>query len=161
MLTNGNAKSRFYCAGAEYRHRTKLFSCLFYKMLRFSLNKQLFESEKRNRRVVFWQRPCLTTEKIGFIIVTMPEHPKSQSKKSDKNGKQPKGHTTNDHSRFGPLGKSIVQSLPIGVVAFDQDLKIIEANRQAAELIELGDYIDKSLAKGTDDKVWLGWRQQL
>ncbi|MHC4597203.1 MAG: PAS domain-containing sensor histidine kinase, partial [Planctomycetota bacterium] len=38
---------------------------------------------------------------------------------------------------------------------------IIEANRQAAELIELGDYIDKSLAKGTDDKVWLGWRQQL
>jgi PAS domain S-box-containing protein len=130
-------------------------------MLRFSLNKQLFESEKRNRRVVFWQRPCLTTEKIGFIIVTMPEHPKSQSKKSDKNGKQPKGHTTNDHSRFGPLGKSIVQSLPIGVVAFDQDLKIIEANRQAAELIELGDYIDKSLAKGTDDKVWLGWRQQL
>ena len=130
-------------------------------MLRFSLNKQLFESEKRNRRVVFWQRPCLTTEKIGFIIVAMPEHPKSKSKKSDKNGKQPKGHTANDHSRFGPLGKSIVQSLPIGVIAFDQDLKIIEANRQAAKLIELGDYIDKSLAKGTDDKVWLGWRQQL
>jgi len=130
-------------------------------MLCFSLNKQPFESEKGNRCVVFLQRPCLTIEKIGFIIVAMLEHPKSQSKRSDRNGEQPRGHTTNDHSGFGPLGKSIVQSLPIGVIAFDQDLKIIEANRQAAELIELGDYIDKSLARGTDDKVWLSWSKQL
>jgi signal transduction histidine kinase len=91
----------------------------------------------------------------------MPEHRKSRSRKSDKSGEQPKGHTTNDNTGFGPLGKSIVQSLPIGVIAFDKDLKIIEANPQAAMLIELDDYIDKSLAKGTDDKVWLGWRQQL
>ncbi len=103
----------------------------------------------------------MTTEKIGFIIVAMPEHRKSQPEKPEQNGEQPRGHTTNDHSGFGPLGNSIVQSLPIGVIAFDRDLKIIEANPQAAKLIELGDYIDKSLAKGTDDKVWLGWRQQL
>jgi C4-dicarboxylate-specific signal transduction histidine kinase len=67
----------------------------------------------------------------------------------------------NGNLRFGPLGKSIVQSLPIGVVAFAPDLKIIEANSQAANLIELGDYIDKSLAKGTDEKVWPGWTKQL
>jgi len=40
-------------------------------------------------------------------------------------------------------------------------LKIIEANPQATKLIELGDHIDKSLAKGTDDKIWLGWTEQL
>jgi len=49
------------------------------------------------------------------------------------------------------LGKSIIQSLPLGIVAFDPHLKIIEANTQAAKLIELGEYIDKSLAKGTDN----------
>ncbi len=40
-------------------------------------------------------------------------------------------------------------------------MKIIVANPQAQKLIELGKYIDKSLARGTDDKVWLGWTQQL
>ncbi len=68
---------------------------------------------------------------------------------------------TRDLSGLGPLGKSILQSLPIGCVAFDPGLKIIEANAQAARLIELGDYIDKSLAKGTEQKIWLGWTQQL
>ena len=67
------------------------------------------------------------------------------------------------HLRFGLLGKSIVQSLPIGVIAFDSDLKIIEANAQAEKLIELGDYIDKSLAKGTDSSgtPGLDWTEQL
>lgn len=68
---------------------------------------------------------------------------------------------TNDGSGFGPLGRSIIQSLPIGIIAFDSDLKVIQANFQAAESIKLSDYIDKSLAKGTDDKIWLGWTQQL
>jgi nitrogen fixation/metabolism regulation signal transduction histidine kinase len=98
---------------------------------------------------------------IVFIIIAMPEHPKLQSKNSGKNGEQLKANATNDSSEFGPLGNSIVRSLPIGVIAFDPDLKIIEANPQATKLIELGDYIDKSLAKGTDDKIWLGWTQQL
>jgi len=40
-------------------------------------------------------------------------------------------------------------------------LRIVEANPQAAKLIELGQYVDKSLAKGTDDKVWPGWTKQL
>ncbi|MHC4462474.1 MAG: two-component system sensor histidine kinase NtrB [Planctomycetota bacterium] len=91
----------------------------------------------------------------------MQEHRKLHPKKSDKTDKRQKTDIRNGHLRFGPLGKSIVQSLPIGVVAFDRDLKIIEANSQAAKLIKLGHYIDKSLAKGTDDKFWPGWTEQL
>jgi len=91
----------------------------------------------------------------------MPERRKLHPKKSDKTDERPKTDIRNEHLRFGLLGKSIIQSLPIGVVAFDTDLKIIEANSQAAKLIELSDYIDKSLAKGTDDKVWPGWTEQL
>ncbi len=71
------------------------------------------------------------------------------------------GSTVREDSGLGPLGKSILQSLPIGFVAFDPGLKVIQANTQAAKLIELGDFIDKSLAKGTDEKIWLGWTQQL
>jgi len=103
----------------------------------------------------------LTIVEIGFIIIAMPEHPQLQPEKSDRNGDQRKGHTVNDQSRSRLLGKSIVQSLPIGVIAFDPDLKIIEANPQATKLIDLDDYIDRSLAKGTDDKIWLGWTEQL
>jgi nitrogen fixation/metabolism regulation signal transduction histidine kinase len=57
--------------------------------------------------------------------------------------------------------ESILESLPIGIVAFDSNLKIVRANVQAARLIELGDYINKSLAKGTDNKIWQGWTQHL
>jgi len=64
---------------------------------------------------------------------------------------------------FGLLGRAIVQSLPVGVVAYTPDLRIIEANPLAGELIELGDYIDKSLAKGTDKdgSPGLDWTKQL
>jgi signal transduction histidine kinase len=98
---------------------------------------------------------------MGFIIGTMPEERKSHSQYPKKNDEQLKADAINDQSDFGPLGWSILQSIPIGVVAFGKDLKIIQANLQAAKLIELGSHIDKSLAKGTDEKIWLGWTQQL
>jgi signal transduction histidine kinase len=65
--------------------------------------------------------------------------------------------------RLGLLGRAIVQSLPVGVVAYGPDLRIIETNPYAGKLIELGDYIDKSLAKGTDNpgSPGLDWSQQL
>lgn len=65
--------------------------------------------------------------------------------------------------RLGLLGKSIIQSLPIGMVVFDLDLKIIEANPQAEKLIKLGDYIDKSLINGTNSPSTQGldWTEQL
>jgi len=90
----------------------------------------------------------------------MSEYTEKQSKKSDKHGDSLKGHSAAGRSGFGLLDKSILQSLPIGIIAFDPDLKILGANAPAANLIELGDYIDKSLAKGTDDKIWLGWTEQ-
>jgi signal transduction histidine kinase len=64
---------------------------------------------------------------------------------------------------LGLLGRSIVQLLPMGVVVFDSDLRVVESNSMAANLIELGDYIDKSLAKGTDDpeKAGLEWSEKL
>jgi len=90
----------------------------------------------------------------------MPESPGQQPKKSDKSGPQPEKPAANARSIFGP-DKSIVQSLPVAIIAFDQDLRIIEANPQATKLLGLGDYIDKSLAEGTDHKVWAGWTEQL
>jgi len=91
----------------------------------------------------------------------MSEHPKLQSNNSGQNSGKLKANAANNRSEFGGHNRSIIQSLPIGVIAFDPDLKIIEANPQATKLIELGDYIDKSLAKGTDNKIWLGWTEQL
>ena len=91
----------------------------------------------------------------------MPENTEQHSNRSENQGDSSKEHAVGDRSGFGLLSESILQSLPIGIVAFDSDLKILAANAQATELIELGDYIDKSLSKGTDDKIWQGWTQQL
>ncbi|OHB62379.1 MAG: hypothetical protein A2168_00445 [Planctomycetes bacterium RBG_13_50_24] len=91
----------------------------------------------------------------------MPENTEQESKRLENQGDSQKEHPTADRSGFGRLGESILQSLPIGIVAFDSDFRILRANAQATILIELGDYIDKSLAKGTDDKIWQGWTQQL
>jgi len=63
--------------------------------------------------------------------------------------------------QFGPLGESVFSVLPIGVVAFGHDLKVIKANPRAAELITLDQTIDKSLANGTDPEIWQNWTEQL
>ncbi|MEJ2705883.1 MAG: ATP-binding protein, partial [Sedimentisphaerales bacterium] len=60
-----------------------------------------------------------------------------------------------------PTHLAILQTLPIGVVAFDRDMKIIVANPEARKLIELDDYIDVSLVRGTDERIWRGWAEQL
>lgn len=54
---------------------------------------------------------------------------------------------------------SIIQSLPVAVVVFDSNLKIVEANAEAASLIDLRDRIDQSLAKGTDHSIWQDWTE--
>ena len=86
---------------------------------------------------------------------------KQPPEKSDNRDPQAKKRAVELGSVFGLPGKSILRSLPVAIVAFDQDLRIVEANPQAAKLIDLADYIDKSLAKGTDDKIWLGWTEQI
>lgn len=64
-------------------------------------------------------------------------------------------------SEFDLSVSSIIQSIPIGIITFNSDLKIVEANPQAADLIQLETYIDKSLAKGTDDNIWQSWTKHL
>jgi two-component system NtrC family sensor kinase len=91
----------------------------------------------------------------------MPENAGQQSKRSENQGDSRVEHNTSDGSEFGLLGESILGSLPIGIIAFDSDLMILGANSQAKRHLVLNDYIDKSLAKGTDDKIWLGWTEQL
>ena len=91
----------------------------------------------------------------------MPESTEQQSKRSDKEGNSPEKHKTIDCPEFGLLAESILGSLPIGIIAYDSDLKILGVNFEAKRHLVLTDYIDKSLAKGTDDKIWLGWSEQL
>jgi len=90
----------------------------------------------------------------------MSEHRRLQSKKSQKTKKRLDKHDKLQ-LKLGLFSKSIFESLPIGVVAFGPDLKIIDANSQAAKLIELDDTIDKSLASGTDSKIWHNWTETL
>lgn len=116
---------------------------------------------KKNSCVVFLKHYQLTEKDITLIIVAMSESPKKRSKESQEKSNPQSGCAASDHTPSSLLGESIVQSLPVGIVAFDADLRIVEANSQATKLIELGDYIDKSLAKGTDDKIWSGWTRQL
>ncbi|MHC4647736.1 MAG: two-component system sensor histidine kinase NtrB [Planctomycetota bacterium] len=49
------------------------------------------------------------------------------------------------------LAESIIRSLPIGIITFDHNLRILAANPRAAKLIRLGRYMDKSLQKGTNN----------
>lgn len=65
------------------------------------------------------------------------------------------------HLGLNAFGSAVIQSLPIGIIAFDTDLKIIETNSNAKQLIEICDYIDKSLSSGTDEKIWQDWTQKL
>ena len=82
--------------------------------------------------------------------------------KSDNTNRRPTKRINSSPLEIDPVGKSVIQSLPLGVVAFNSDLKVIEANPQAALLIELNDRIDESLAKGTDQTATskLNWTEQ-
>ena len=84
-----------------------------------------------------------------IIIKTMQEHSQLQP------------DTSNTAFDIGQLGLSIFRSLPIGIVVFDENLKILEANPCALNIIPLSEYIDKSLADGTDEKIWNNWTELL
>ena len=62
---------------------------------------------------------------------------------------------------FKVLGESIIQSLSIGIIAFDKNLKIIEANCKAFEMFELCARIDETLAAGTDKQIWGDWKEKI
>lgn len=100
---------------------------------------------------------------IRIVIRDMAVHKNQKSDKPTGNGGRGKTDAKNDQIILGLLDKSIIQSLPIGVIVFDSDLKITEANSQAAKLIKLGSYINESLAKGAEnpDEAEPGWSEQL
>jgi len=99
---------------------------------------------------------------IWLYYRIMPERRKRQTSNLNKSNKM-RSDTDKPSSKSELPNKSIIESLPIGIVAFDTDLRIIESNQQAKKLIKLGAYIDKSLAQGTDspDRPGLDWTQQL
>ena len=117
---------------------------------------------KNDMRVAFLQHADLTKRYIALSIRTMQDHEETQSIGPEQSDGPFKGHTMNGYSGFA-TSRSILQSLPMGVVTFDSDLRIVEANSQAAKLIKLGDYIDKSLAEGTESPEAAGpnWTEQL
>ena len=84
----------------------------------------------------------------------MSDLPYNHTKKSKPNDTPPK-------KAIDRLDTAILQSLSVGVIAFDSDMKIIKTNPLAKTLIELDDSIDKSLANGTDEKIWPNWTEPL
>lgn len=64
-------------------------------------------------------------------------------------------------SRPELAAKTILQSLPVGLIIFDEKLKILESNPRAAEMVSLETTIDRSLRNGavkndTDETGWAG-----
>ena len=99
-----------------------------------------------------------------FIIPVMSNQPRIDSDDASQSAARlSRKQSAGDRLKFSHLGESIVESLPIGVVAFDTELKIIQANSHVSQLIDLhpSGYIDKSLARGTDPHVWQDWTDQL
>ncbi len=63
--------------------------------------------------------------------------------------------------RFINLDESITQSLSVGIVAFSNNLRIIETNKAAEELLVESDNIDDALSLGNPDSDWPDWKSQL
>lgn len=62
---------------------------------------------------------------------------------------------------FADMAEVIVESLPTGIVAFDANLRITRANSLAKKLIHIEEYIDRSLNKGCDPKIFNDWTSLL
>lgn len=55
----------------------------------------------------------------------------------------------------------VLQSLPVGVISFDKELKILNANSTASNLIDVRPQADVTLSAGTNEKIWGNWHQPL
>jgi signal transduction histidine kinase len=68
----------------------------------------------------------------------------------------------NNTSEIHSLSDALLEILPIGVVTFDGDLRIIEANKSARKIIDLQKFADKSLACVNDpDNNSINWAKLL
>jgi two-component system sensor histidine kinase AtoS len=68
----------------------------------------------------------------------------------------PQHHLTD----FDLICKHILDSLPVGIVAFDTNLKIIRANDQSRKMLNIDTQLwqlDMILTAGTDPAIWQNW----
>ncbi|MBN2181323.1 MAG: hypothetical protein JW715_05380 [Sedimentisphaerales bacterium] len=99
----------------------------------------------------------MTKFEVNFIIDVMGDRKENQPGIISNSQSNP----ANEKS-FPELSlKEAIKYLPLGIVFFDLEMKILEANPHAAEIINLSEYIDKSLALGTDEKIWQNWTEIL
>jgi len=61
----------------------------------------------------------------------------------------------------GDFAPAVLQSLPLGVIVFDKELKILSANPGASALIDVKTTADVTLAAGTNEKIWGNWQKIL
>ncbi len=54
---------------------------------------------------------------------------------------------------------AILQSLPVGVIVFDRELKVIIANSHASGLVDVQENADVTFAVGTNEKIWGNWQK--
>ena len=108
------------------------------------------------RKVLTISRHC-TYNPLSMAGKMKRQSERLKKEQAKKDGKPP----CRDGLKFRDLGESIIQSLPIAVVAFDEKLRILETNPQAAELLEPAEFIDQALANATDKQLWSNWTQQL
>jgi signal transduction histidine kinase len=55
----------------------------------------------------------------------------------------------------------ILQSLPVGIIVFDRELKVVSVNPSASGLMDVLQSADVTLAAGTNEKIWGNWRKTL
>ncbi|HBG28387.1 MAG: hypothetical protein A2Y10_11185 [Planctomycetes bacterium GWF2_41_51] len=59
------------------------------------------------------------------------------------------------------LTSSVLQSLPIGIIVFDKELKIQSSNAYANESLDIQIDADATLSGGTNESIWGSWRTTL
>lgn len=64
-------------------------------------------------------------------------------------------------SNGGDFGGVILQSLPVGVIIFDKELKVVSANPSASGVVKIQRCADTTLAMGTNEKIWGDWHKIL
>ena len=62
---------------------------------------------------------------------------------------------------FAGLGDAVIESLPVGIVVFDSDLRILMSNFAARALLADDKFIDQAMARHTDQSVWGSWSEAL
>jgi len=97
-----------------------------------------------------------------MIFLMLESQAESEARRPDNTGDSSAANHHRSVLWSEPAAWAIIDVLPIGVVIFDNDLKVCRANPRAGELIELTDRIDGSLAVVTKTSGGsVDWRAEL